>query len=98
MPVPKGTRIGGRQKGTPNKATADLKAIAKSMEPEATKRLAKLLRSENEAVALGAVREVYDRAFGKATTTIGNAEGEAFRTVTEIVLRGVRPDADDRRT
>lgn len=26
MPVPKGVRIGGRQKGTPNKLTSDVKA------------------------------------------------------------------------
>jgi len=83
MPVPKGTRIGGRQKGTPNKATADLKAIAKSMEPEATKRLALLLKSENETVALGAIREVYDRAFGKATQHIaGEGHGSGAFVIT----------------
>ena len=27
MPVPKGTRIGGRQKGTPNKLNADVKSM-----------------------------------------------------------------------
>ena len=27
MPVPKGTRIGGRQKGTPNKTTAEIKEM-----------------------------------------------------------------------
>lgn len=27
MPVPKGTRIGGRQKGTPNKNTAEIKEM-----------------------------------------------------------------------
>lgn len=76
MPVPKGTRIGGRQKGTLNKATADLKAIARTMEPEATKRLALLLKSENESVALGAVKEVYDRAYGKAPQALTGEGGE----------------------
>lgn len=27
MPVPKGTRIGGRQKGTPNKTTGEIKEM-----------------------------------------------------------------------
>jgi hypothetical protein len=68
----------GRKKGTLNKATVDLKAIARTMEPEATKRLGQLLRSENEAVALGAVKEVYDRAFGKATQVVSGENGGAI--------------------
>lgn len=85
MAVPKGTRIGGRQKGTPNKATADLKAIARKMEPEATKRLALLLKSENESVALGAVKEVYDRAYGKATQLIGgDPDADAIRLALQV--------------
>lgn len=31
MPVPKGTRVGGRQKGTPNKRTAEIKQAAQEM-------------------------------------------------------------------
>jgi len=27
VPVPKGTRVGGRQKGTPNKLTSDIRAM-----------------------------------------------------------------------
>ena len=30
MPVPKGTRVGGRQKGTPNKISNDVKEIAQA--------------------------------------------------------------------
>lgn len=38
MAVPKGTRIGGRQKGTPNKSTAKLRAtLTKIVENNASK-------------------------------------------------------------
>jgi len=92
MARPKGQpKLGGRQKGTPNKLTSDIKAIAREMTPAATARLALLLQSDNDSVALGAVKEVYDRAFGKATTVVGNEEGEAFKVVHELILRGVQP-------
>ena len=66
------------------------------MTPQATRRLAKLLESDNESVALGAVKEVLDRAYGKASQPIeGTENGPAIRAVTEIVLRGVRSDARD---
>jgi len=57
----------GRPKGVPNKVTKDIRAVALDMSPLATERLRALLKSENETVAMAAVREVYDRAFGRAT-------------------------------
>ena len=92
----KGRKTGGRQKGVPNKATADIKAIARDLSPQATERLKLLLKSENESVALGAVKEVYDRAYGKATQPIaGDDDMPALKAIHEIVLRGVRSDARD---
>lgn len=66
----KGQKTGGRKPGTPNKTTGEIREIALAMTPAATARLQKLLGSDSEAVALGAVREVYDRAFGKASQII----------------------------
>lgn len=97
MAAPKGhARYGGRQKGVPNKATADIKAVARELSPAATKRLAELLKSDNESVALGAVKEIYDRAYGKASQTIVGDDENPVRMIQEIVLRGVRSDANDR--
>lgn len=63
---PKGTRIGGRQKGTPNKATAEIKAAAQEYGPKALKRLAHLMmNAESEQAQVSACREILDRGYGK---------------------------------
>lgn len=63
-----------RTKGALNKRTKEIRQVAMELTPKATQRLKKLLDSENESVALGAVKEVYDRAYGKATQKIGADE------------------------
>ena len=89
MAAPKGhKRYGGRTKGTLNKATADIKTIAQHMTPAATQRLGKLLESPNEAVALGAVREVYDRAFGKATQHVQGGLDAVLQIITNVPRAG----------
>ena len=91
-----GNRGKGRPKGALNKATKDIKELARELAPKATERLQKLLQSDNESVALGAVKEVYDRAYGKATQPIaGDEDGAAIRVINEIVLRGIRSDPRD---
>jgi hypothetical protein len=82
------TKAGGRKAGVPNKSTVDIKLIAREMTPAATERLAQLLKSDNEAVALGAVKEVYDRAYGKATQIVAGDEEAPLRIVTRIELVG----------
>ena len=91
-----GNRGKGRPKGALNKATKDIKELARALAPDATKRLQELLQSDNESVSLGAVKEIYDRAFGKATQPIaGDDDMPAIKAIHEIVLRGVRSDARD---
>lgn len=82
MAVPKGTRIGGRQKGTPNKATADVKAVAQQYTDEAVKALATIMRdSESDAAKVAAIREILDRGHGKARQSI---DLDANLTVTDV--------------
>ncbi len=50
-----GERRGGRQKGTPNKATADIKAALRMHGDELVKALLKLTKSEDERVRLSAI-------------------------------------------
>lgn len=65
---PKRQKTGGRTKGTPNKATAEVKAVALDHAPSALAELARLaLGAENEAMRVSAIKEILDRAYGKAT-------------------------------
>lgn len=85
----KGQKTGGRQKGSLNKATKDIKELARTLAPEATKRLQELVRSDNESVALGAVKEIYDRAYGKATQPIaGDDDLPAIRAALKVAFVG----------
>lgn len=62
-----GERRGGREKGTLNKATADIKALARTYMPEAMERLFKIAtESESDAASVAAIRELFDRGFGKS--------------------------------
>ena len=94
MAVPKGTRIGGRQKGTPNKATADVKAAAQRYTDEALKALASIMRnSDSDAAKVAAIREILDRGHGKPKQAlIGGDEGDApLKLVSRVERVIVRP-------
>src|SRR5262245_54757668 len=61
-----GERRGGRQKGTPNKATAEVKVLAQKYAPAATEELGRLsTEADNEATRVAASKEILDRAYGK---------------------------------
>jgi len=67
-----GHKTGGRRKGTPNKATADVKALAGQYGPEAIDTLVELMRNgQNEQTRRAACSDLLDRAYGKATHTNG---------------------------
>ena len=77
-----GERRGGRQVGTPNRATADVKALAQSYAPEAVKELARLaLNAQSEQARVAAIKEILDRAYGKPHIT---AEVNAPRDVRDL--------------
>jgi hypothetical protein len=77
MPVG-GKRPGaGRKKGVPNKATADIKALAQKHGPDALKRLHHLmLHAESEAAQVAASKEILDRAYGKSAQPLTGEGGE----------------------
>ena len=67
-----GERRGGRQKGTPNKATADIKALAAEHAPKVMAELVRLaLEAESEAARVAAIKELFDRAYGKPKQEVG---------------------------
>ena len=73
-----GARAGsGRPKGSPNKATRPLKALAQKHGPEAIKTLLELMREgETHSVRVAAARELLDRGYGNpATVVAGDGDG-----------------------
>lgn len=71
-----GERRGGRQKGTPNKVTLEIRDLARVYGPTAIAELARIAGltkqpgSENEATRVAAIKELIDRGYGKATQPI----------------------------
>lgn len=72
MRTPKGTRYGGRQKGTPNKATANVKAYAQQFTAAALDTLVAVMRdlqAPHQARNFAAVA-LLDRAHGKPAQAV----------------------------
>ena len=83
MPRPKGLpRTGGRQKGAPNKATADIKALAQVHCSDAVDTLAKIMTDSEipPAARVAAAKELIDRGYGKAVqpTELSGKDGAPF--------------------
>ena len=94
----------GRKLGVPNKVTAEVMELAGKYGPKAVDALAvlaglkadgKAKPAESDAARVAALKEILDRAYGKATQTIAGDPEHPLKTVQEIVLRGVRSDSRD---
>lgn len=76
--APGHAKMGGRTKGTPNKATIEIKELALKHVPEAITRIVHLMhKAENEQVQLSAAEIILERAFGKVTQGISLPPGSA---------------------
>ena len=61
-----GRKTGGRAKGTSNKTTADIKALAQVHAVVAIAELARLAtKSDSDAARVAAIKEILDRGYGK---------------------------------
>ena len=66
-----GQRFGGRAKGTPNKVTADVRALAQQNTTQAIEELARIaLEGESDQARIAAGRELLDHGHGKSTQPI----------------------------
>ncbi len=59
------TKAGGRKKGTPNKATTEIRAAFQKHGEELVRALLALCKSDDERVRLGAITAALDRGWGK---------------------------------
>jgi hypothetical protein len=68
----KGKKTGGRRRGTPNKASAEIKELAREYSAEAIGTLAALMRNSKvpPVARVAAARELLDRGHGKAPTAV----------------------------
>lgn len=98
MGRPKGLpKTGGRQKGSPNKVTTDLREFAGQYTEEAVNILASIARSsESDAARVAAAKELLDRGHGRAPqamTVSGDAENP-LNTKHEVIVQMIStPDA-----
>jgi len=75
--VPK-TPGSGRKKGTPNKATVEVKELARLHGPAAIKEAVRIMqKSDSDQARLAAAREILDRAYGKPQQAIVGADDGA---------------------
>ncbi len=89
---PGSPKTGGRVAGTPNKVTADIKALAQQHGPDAIARLVKMMTtSKNEDIQFRAIKELLDRGYGRAKQAleVGGLNGAPHVTVTVVKSKEV---------
>lgn len=79
-------KTGGRIKGTPNKATYDLKALAQQYTEPALKELARLaLNGKTEPARVAAIKELFDRGYGKARQPLEHSLDNSFEQLLDRI-------------
>lgn len=82
-----GRKTGGRAKGVPNKATADIKALAQVHALTAITELARLATAaESEQARVSAIKELLDRGFGKSKQALvgGDDDDNPIKTALTV--------------
>lgn len=89
-----GERRGGREKGTPNKATASIKDAAREYTTKALETFIACIDSPEAPwpAKVAAASHILDRGYGKPSTVLsGDEDGGPISLATTIELIGVRP-------
>lgn len=80
MPAHKGhVKVGGRQKGTPNKSTQEIKDAAARHCMDVISKFARIvMHSNNEQAVISAGKELLERGYGKVTQAFSGPDGGAI--------------------
>jgi len=91
----RGYKTGGRMAGTPNKATSEIKALARNYGPAALDRLAAMAGlvegsapADSETARVQALTQILDRAYGRPAQTIAGDDEAPLKTTIEVVWAG----------
>ena len=83
----------GRTKGTLNKVTVDLKAAFQAKGPELIKALFALTDSPDDRTKLAAIKECFDRGWGRAPQPLTGPDGKGPIQIQPVL--NVRLDSRD---
>src|SRR5688500_5913753 len=94
-----GERRGGRQKGTPNKATGEVRSLAAEHGPAAIAELARLsTQAVNETARIAACNALLERAYGRAASSravvLDLPDTSTVPGVTQAVARVIQAAAN----
>lgn len=86
---PGGPKTGGRKAGTPNKATADVRALAQQYGPDALDVLNAIMGDESQPAAarVSAAKELLDRAYGKSPQPIAVNASNMAEVFSDLMER-----------
>jgi hypothetical protein len=95
-----GERRGGRQKGTPNKVTAELRLIAADYGPAAVKELVAIgldpeTKSKSDGTRIAAIRELLDRGYGKPSQALEHSVAVGQFDPTKLTDEELEAVVDD---
>lgn len=87
-------KTGGRVKGTPNKATAEVKSLARKWGAEMIDVLAEIAMDEKrpESARVSAAKELLDRGYGKSIQQISGPDEGPIDFNNRLDLSGCTPE------
>lgn len=90
----KGIKTGGRKKGSRNKATAYIKALAQEHGKAAINKLVALMKGDDPRTAIAAAKELLDRGYGKSAQPVTGEDGEVpvITRIERVIINPRNPD------
>ncbi len=89
-----GERRGGRQKGTPNRVTTEIKAAFQKHGAALVEALLALTKSDDERVRLGAIQAALDRGWGRPTQAVDLGVGVQITLIERTIVDPLVTDTD----